>query len=210
MGFYNNTVQRIAVLPSTIVPMQAGDAPGSFSQVAFGAEENLTTGFDSHSVDGAVEAGRRSRLWSLDVTPFGGVQFSHLHANEYADSPPSGTSLIGLNHLAHSTLSVPAVAGVQLGGGGELSGNLRLSLFTRLAWRHEFQTARTTENAFITAPDVSFVVHGAEPVQDALRANLDLRAVIFRRVSAYVNVQGDFSRAAKTDISRSFGFSLVW
>jgi hypothetical protein len=210
MGFYDNTVGRSALLPSAIVPVQVGDAPGSFSQVAFGAGESFMAQFDSRSVDGAFEAGRRGRLWSLDVIPFGGVQFSHLHANAYSDSPASGTSLIGLNHLAHNTLSVPALAGVQLGGAAEVSRKLRLSIFTRLAWRHEFRTDRTVENAFITAPDVSFLVHGAEPRQDVVRANLDIRGVLFGRVSLYVNLQGDVWRGTKTDIARSFGFSMIW
>ena len=148
--------------------------------------------------------------WSLDLIPFGGVQFSHLHANTYSDSPESGASLIGLIHQAHSTLSVPAVAGLQVGGAAEVSRKVRLSLFTRVAWRHEFQTDRTTENAFITAPDVSFLVHGAEPRQDVVRANLDVRGVLFGRVSVYVNLQGDLWRGTKTDIARSFGFSMVW
>jgi uncharacterized protein with beta-barrel porin domain len=210
MGFYNNTVERAAVLPSTIVPVQVGDAPGSLPQVAFGAAENLTAQFDSRSVDGAVEVGRRSRFWSLDVIPFGGVQFSFLNTSAYSDSPDSGTSLIGLRHQAHDTWSVPATAGVHVGGAAAVSRNLRFSVFTRLAWRHEFNTDRTTESAFLTAPSVNFVVHGAEPPQDVARANLDLRAVIYGRLSAYVNVQGDFSRTAKTAVAHSFGFSIVW
>jgi len=210
MGFYDNSVGRSAVLPSTIVPVQPGDAPGSVPYMAFGAGENLTARFDSRSIDGSAEVGRRGRLWSLDLIPFGGVQFSHLHADAYTDSPDSGTSLIGLSHQAHNTWSVPAVAGIQLGGAAEITRKLRLSLFTRLAWRHEFRTDRTVENAFITAPDVTFLVHGAEPREDVVRANFDLRGVIVGRVSIYVNVQADASRGAKTDIARSFGLSMVW
>lgn len=209
VGFFQNTVARAAVLPSTIVPVQPGDSITT-AQIALGAAESLSGSFASHSIEGSVEAGRTSRVRSLDVTPFVGLQFGHLYSDQYTETSASGASLLGLIHLPQVTWSVPSVIGLQVRGGGAVGRNLRLSMSTRLAWRHEFKTTRATESAFITAPDVSFIVNGARPPRNTFRASVEVRGILFGSVSIYGNLQGDFAGGVPADIARSLGLAVVW
>ena len=208
-GFFSNTVARAAVLPPTVVPVQPGDA-FTTAQVAPGAFENLLGSFSSHSIEGSIEAGRTRRFRALDFTPFAGLQFARLSSDRYAETVASGESLLGLIHLPQATWSVPGVVGLQVRGGGAVRRNLGLSVSTRVAWRHEFEAARATEGAFITAPDVSFLVNGAEPPHNAFRASVEVRGVLFGHVSIYGSFRGDFARGVRADIARSLGVAVVW
>ena len=118
-------------------------------------------------------------------------------------------SLLGLNYLARTTLSVPVFLGLQLGTQWDLGNNMQFSGWARAAWKHELRPERSTESSFIAAPGFNFVVQGAQPSRDALRASIGARLQLDQTVSIHSSLDGDFARKGR-GYTGSAGIKVAW
>jgi uncharacterized protein with beta-barrel porin domain len=201
-SFYENEVSRRAFVPGTSVP-----GPGG---AVFAAGEEFPAGsFNSRSIGGSAEGGYRWAFGHFELSPFAGVQFVTLDADAYTETASGNPSVLGMTRLDQTTTSLPTFLGVQWKVEGDLAKDKILSVFIRGAWKHELRLDRSIESEFNTAPDFRFVLRGAEPFEDALRASLGVRQTLGRGLAFFAHVDGEFAGSRQT-FAGSLGLRAGW
>ena len=196
--FFDNHEQRFAYIPGTVLPPLFG-TPGS---TVPGFAERPGGRFGTRSVSGMFEAGYRFALENgMEITPFGGLEFSSLRMSGFreTDQALGGTfSTIGLNFRGRDVPSLPSFIGAQLSMTAVVAPGVAVDGWVRAAWRHEFDSRRSIQAAFLSAPGVNFVVDGARPARDAARIQAGAKLAINENVALFASFEGEFA-----DVSRS-------
>ena len=190
-NFYGNEVNRVASLPGVILPLPGGP-------VAIpGITERLNGRFNSQSISGYVETGYRYQMGSVEMTPYAALQFGTLFNNKYAETIAGGPSVLGLTYAARTIFSAPTFLGLQLKTQTDLFNGMVLSAWARMAWKHEWSAQRSTRSSFATASGFDFIINGATPTRDALRASLGMKLQLDQTVAITGNFDGDFARRGR-------------
>ena len=201
-GFYENEVSRRAFVPGTSVPVSGG--------AVFAAGEEFPVGsFNSRSTAASAEGGYRWAFGHFELAPFAGVQFVGLDADAYTETASGSPAVLGMTRTEQTTTSLPTFLGAQWKVEGDLGKDKILSVFVRGAWKHELRPERTIESEFNAAPDFRFVLRGAEPFEDALRASLGVRQTLGRGLAFFAHVDGEFAGSRRA-IAGSAGLRAGW
>ena len=201
---FSNEMNRHAYIPGTTVTTTSGE-----SDTIQGFKEYLTGEFNSYSFSGYFETGYRNMIDPFELTPFVGVQFGLLRTEGFTETNQGEASTIGLTYKSHSIYSVPTMLGMQLKVKSKLASDVIFSGWARVAWRHEFERERSTESAFISAPEVSFEIQGAQPPEDALRGTIGVDLAIGRNWSIFGTYDYDYA-GRDHSYSGLGGINLSW
>ena len=193
------------MLPGVVLPA-ANFVGGPY--VIPGYAERPQGSFNSHAWSGYGELGYQWKYGALTTTPFAGVGYGTLHSNAFTETNQGLPSLIGLTYDARTIGSLPSYLGLQLESKAPLFG-MDLGLWVRGAWKHEFETDRSTESAFIAAPGFDFVVQGARPPRDAFVATLGAKLGLSKNAALFGSVQGQFGSGASS-LGGSGGLVVSW
>lgn len=174
-------------------------------------DEQARGDFDSEQFGGRVEAGWRTSLRGLGLTPFAGLQASHLQSDGFTeDSQRSGgPGILGLTFRSHSQTSVVSSLGLQLDSRIALTGNRSLQPFARIAWLHEFDPDHEADAFLTSSPAASFTVEGASASTDLAKVDLGLNLQMTEHAGVFAYAEGELSGQSQSYAGNG-GFKLTW
>ena len=216
MGFYasgilsysgfENTEQRSASIPSVVLP--ASNFVGGPYQIP-GYAEKPQGRFDSQALSGYGELGYQWKYGALTTTPFAGIGFASLHSSAFTETNQDLPSAIGLTYDSRTIGSLPSYLGLQLESKAPLFNGMELGVWARGAWKHEFETDRSTESAFIAAPGFDFVVQGARPPRDAFVTTIGAKLSLSKNAALFGTFEGQFGSGASS-VGGTGGLVVSW
>ena len=134
--------------------------------VALAGVDRLQGCFKADTLSGRFEGGYRfATLWA-GLTPYAAAQVISFRLPAYAEQTLAGTGLFALNYGAETTTSTRTELGLR-GDRSFATQTGVLTLLSRLAWAHDYDTSRGVTAAFQALPGTSFVVNGARPNADS-------------------------------------------
>lgn len=174
-------------------------------------DEQAQGDFDSEQAGARFEAGWRTNLRGIGLTPFAGFQASHLRSDGFTeDSQRNGTpGILGLTFRLHSETSLVSSVGLQLDSCLALSEGRSLHPFARIAWLHEFDPDRDADAFLTSSPGASFTVEGASASSDLAKVNLGLNLQMTERASLFAYAEGELSGQSQS-YSGNGGLRLTW
>jgi subtilase-type serine protease len=175
--------------------------------VGVGPVEAEVGRFNSDEELGRIEAGLRSSLDGVNVTPFGGAQIASLNLAGFSESSVGGSGVLGVTAAAKSVASDKIFLGGQVDASLALDG-ATFTPFARLAWEHEFSTTRSLSNALTALPS-SFTVYGAPAASDAARLTAGAQVALNANVSIYATLDGEFAGSG-SGYSANGGIRINW
>ena len=143
------------------------------------------------------------------MTPFAAVQFSSLRTNGFTETNAGMPSAIGLNYLGQSTPSVPSFVGAQIDTQINIFDQFIVGGWTRVSWKHEFNTLREINAAFLAAPGSDFTINGAQVPRDMARINTGLELGVSKNVAFFVTFNSDLA-AKGYSYAGSGGMRVAW
>ncbi|MDO9384093.1 MAG: ice-binding family protein [Hyphomicrobiaceae bacterium] len=174
-------------------------------------DEQAQGDFDSEQVGARVEAGWRTSVRGLGLTPFVGFQASHLQSEGFTeDSQRSGgPGILGLTFRSHRETSLVSSLGLQLDSRVAMSAGRSLQPFARVAWLHEFDADREADAFLTSSPTASFTVEGASASSDLAKVNLGVNFQMTERAGLFAYAEGELSGQSQS-YSGNGGFRLTW
>jgi uncharacterized protein with beta-barrel porin domain len=199
VGLYNNSIDRRVGVPGSNAPLDP---------VAGLPTEHWKSKFLSAGFGTSVEAGWRQTVGDGAVTPFAGVQFSTLSAEDFDETSINGGAL-GLNFDSRAVLSLPVSLGLQLDTTVKVGGGQSLQAWARAAWVHEFEPERSVRPEFQAAPGYTFVIQGAAAAEDAVAVDAGLKMNLGANTSMFTTFDGKFGDDIQT-YGGNVGVKVNW
>ncbi len=141
-------------------------------KVTISGPDRLVADFNVHGPGLRIETGYRFATNVFDFTPYVGTQLQAIFIPSYGEYAASGSQGFALNYDAKTTLLARGELGFWLGRTIPLTDGTLLTLRSRLAWVHDFNSARQITAAFQTLPGAIFTIDGAAPAQDIALASV--------------------------------------
>jgi uncharacterized protein with beta-barrel porin domain len=122
-----------------------------------------------------AESGYRFAVQQFGITPYGAIQSQVIRLPNYGETSTADPTYL-LNYAAKSVTD----SRTELGSWFDyrVASANPVTLFTRVAWVHDFNRDRTATATFQTLPGATFVVNGAEAPADVALASVGLRAAL--------------------------------
>jgi len=168
--------------------------------VAIVGLDQLQSQFNANSFTGRVEGGYRivsPELW-FGVTPYAAAQVTALDLPAYSETAIAGANAFALNYQAKTVTDTRSELGLRGDRSFALQGAI-LTLRSRAAWAHDFNTDRAIGATFQAPPLASFVVNGASQPHDLALATAAAELKWRSGFSLAATFEGEFS-----DRSRSY------
>ena len=127
----------------------------------------------AQSVGVRVEGGYRFALRQFGFVPYAAGQSQVLHLPNYAETTTADPTFL-LNYASKSVTDSRSEIGSWFDY--RLASANPITLFTRIAWVHDFNRDRTATATFTTLPGATFVVSGAPAPADVALTSLGARA----------------------------------
>jgi T5SS/PEP-CTERM-associated repeat protein/autotransporter-associated beta strand protein len=127
--------------------------------------ERLRANFNANAFSGRLEGGYRIATPLAGITPYAAGQFTRYDLPSYAEQAGAG-SLFALNYAAKDVTASRSELGLRTDRSFAFD-NAILTLRSRAAWAHNFDTDRSIAATFQSLPGASFVVNGAAPAREA-------------------------------------------
>jgi len=133
---------------------------------------NYTASFEAVSFGARAEGGYRLDWRAFGVTPYAALQSQVFHLPGYSETTTGATNFL----LSYASKSVTDTR-TEIGSWFDyrLSGASPITLFSRVAWAHDFNTDRTATATFQSLPGASFIVNGASPARDTALTSIGAR-----------------------------------
>lgn len=160
---------------------------------------------------GRVEVGRPFAVGQASITPFAALQPSQFWqpaTTETGTTANGGPGVFALSYQGQSTTSLPSFLGAQIDGRTEIDSHAA-SAWLRLAWVHEFMTARPVTAGFSGLPGSQFTVDGATAASDAARIDLGARYALNAQMALFANATAELSNRGQ-GVGGSVGLKWVW
>jgi uncharacterized protein with beta-barrel porin domain len=160
--------------------------------------DQLHARFNAHAVSGRIEGGSRVATPWMGVTPYAAGQFTTFFLPAYAEQALVGSNAFALNYAAKDVTASRTELGVRTDRSFALESAV-LTLRSRFAWAHDFNTDRNVTAVFQGLPGASFVVNGAAQASNSALTSASAEMTWRNGWSAAATFEGEFS-----DISRSY------
>jgi uncharacterized protein with beta-barrel porin domain len=162
--------------------------------------DQLQANFNANAYSGRVEGGYRLLTpWiGLGVTSYAAGQFTTFELPAYAEQALSGANAFALSFGSQSVTDPRSELGIRTDKSYALTGAI-LTLRSRAAWMHDFNTDRSAAATFQTLPGSSFVVNGAAPAHDSALTTAAAEVKWLNGFSLAATFEGEFS-----DVTRSY------
>jgi uncharacterized protein with beta-barrel porin domain len=197
--FYQNNEKRFVLVPGSslaLVPVAT-------------IAENLTGDFGSESFNTRFEAGWRTSVQGINITPFAALEYSALNLSSFSEQGNGAPPVAGLDFASRWVNSLPLSLGAQVDSIAFTSSTHPLTYWARFAWVHEFEPSRTISASFLAAPGYDFLIKGAIAPNNAAQLGVGLKLGLTKTVSFLANFTGDFSGVGNS-YAGSLGIQLAW
>jgi uncharacterized protein with beta-barrel porin domain len=153
-----------------------------------GVGGNYTASFEAATLGARGEGGYRIDLQPFGVTPYAALQSQVFQLPGYAETTTGGTNFL----LAYASKAVRDTR-TEIGSWFDyrLTAPMPVTLFSRVAWVHDFNTDRTATATFQTLPGASFVVNGASPAHDSALTTIGARIAMGRGWTLAGQIDGE-------------------
>ncbi|MFL6789755.1 MAG: autotransporter outer membrane beta-barrel domain-containing protein, partial [Bradyrhizobium sp.] len=128
--------------------------------------DQLRAKFNANAFSGRVEGGYRFVTPWMGVTPYAAGQFTTFELPNYAEATVSGGNTFALSYTGKDVTASRSELGLRTDKSYAMQDAI-LTLRSRFAWAHDFNTDHNVAATFQTLPGASFVVNGAAPAHDA-------------------------------------------
>jgi autotransporter-associated beta strand protein len=140
--------------------------------------DQLRGSFNVNALSGRLEAGYRFAMPWMGFTPYAAGQFVSYRSSAYAEQAIIGANTFALAYAARDVTDPQTELGFRTDKSLALEAG-QLTLRSRIAWSHDYNTARAVSTAFEALPGSGFAVNGARPAADSAlttaAAELDFR-----------------------------------
>jgi autotransporter-associated beta strand protein len=154
--------------------------------------DRLHAEFNANAWSGRVEGGYRYLTPWIGVTPYAAGQFTTFSLPAYAEQALSGASAFALNYAAKDVTDPRSELGIRTDRSFAMQ-NAILTLRSRFAWAHDFNTDRNIQAVFQTLPGASFVVNGAALAHDSALTTASAEMKWLNGFSLAATFEGEFS-----------------
>lgn len=175
-------------------------------------DEQANGKFTSNEFSARLEAGWRRSLDGYAVTPFAGVNVSHLSSGAFTEGSTrlsGGPGILGLTFRSNSVDSLISSLGVQLDTQIALPNGQIVTPFARAAWEHEFNPDRSVNASLTASPAASFSPQGAFAVSNAARVNAGLKLDVTGNIGLFAYFDSEFSGQSQS-YGGTGGIKISW
>ena len=163
--------------------------------VTVSGTDTLTAGFHANNLGARIEAGRRLFAPAgIGITPYTAAQIQAFWLPAYSETAASGSSQFALSYTANTATATRAEVGAWFDT-RRLIGGHDVSLFSRLAWAHDWNDDTRVTAVFQSLPGASFVVNGAAAPADVALVTAGAGMRLNRAMSVSVKFDGEFANA---------------
>jgi len=151
-----------------------------------------TASFEAASFGARAEGGRRFDLRAFGITPYAALQSQVFHLPGYSETTTGNTNFL----LSFASKSVTDTR-TEIGSWFDyrLTGVSPVTLFSRVAWAHDFNTDRAATATFQSLPGASFIVNGASPARDTALTSIGARMDLGRGWTLVSQLDGEEGRS---------------
>ena len=175
-------------------------------------DERTSGSFVSEAFSARLEAGWKRSFGGYWVTPFAGLQFSHLMSDGFTEASvgTAGTpGILGLTFGSNSETSLASSLGIQVDRRLILSNGRALTPFARAAWVHEFSPDRGVSASLTLSPEASFSPVGASAAEDVAKVKAGVRLDVTQSTGLFVAFDGEFSGHSQS-YAGTGGIKISW
>lgn len=126
----------------------------------------LDADFDAHSFGARLEGGYRWFTPIVGITPYGAAQVANIRTPGYSETGLLNAASVALSYGSRNVTATRTEVGLWFDKSFVTSPDAALTLRSRVAWAHDFNTDRQINATFQTLPGASFTVFGASPAPD--------------------------------------------
>ena len=172
-----------------------GRAEAKRTVIVGGLTNNLSSDYDTHTVQASVEAGIDVDMTEVVLTPFAGLAGTYVRTDSFTETGgPAALAIDASDNITGVTslgLRVRREAG-------------HVALTGSAAWRHAFgDVAPASRVAFASAPAASFIVRGAPVAEDTLAVGAHIDFDIAQATRLTFGYAGEFASDARDHGLRS-------
>jgi autotransporter-associated beta strand protein len=163
--------------------------------------DQLEARFNANAFSGRGEGGYRFVVpWmsGIGLTPYAAGQFTAFVLPAYAERAVSGAGTFALSFASKSVTASRSELGLRTDKSYALTDGV-LTLRSRVAWAHDFNTDHSVGATFEALPGASFVVNGAAQAHDAALTTAAAEMKWLNGISLGAIFEGEFS-----DVTRSY------
>ena len=135
--------------------------------VTIAGTDQLQASFRANMLSGRLEGGYRFALPAAGVTPYGAVQTQSIMLPSYGETAASGSPQFALNYSSQTTTTTRTELGVRFDRTFALDPGALMTVYSRVAWAHDFNNDASANAIFQTLPASNFIVNGAAPASDS-------------------------------------------
>lgn len=154
--------------------------------------DQLQARFNANAFSGRLEGGYRFVTPWMGITPYAAGQFTTYDPPAYAEQVLSGANTFALNYAAKSVTASRSELGLRTDNSYALTTAI-LTLRSRFAWAHNFNTDASIAPTFQALPGASFVVNGAAQAREAALTTLSAELKWRNGFSLAGVFEGEFS-----------------
>jgi uncharacterized protein with beta-barrel porin domain len=154
--------------------------------------DQLQAKFNSNAFSGRFEGGYRFATPWIGVTPYAAGQFTTYNLPAYAEQVLAGTGTFAQNYASKNVTASRSELGFRTDQSYALTTAV-LTLRSRFAWAHNFDTGSNIAATFQALPGASFVVNGAAQAHDAALTTASAELKWLNGFSLAATFEGEFS-----------------
>lgn len=176
-----------------------------------GPAERAHGEFSSNTLGAAMEAGWKTQVQGVSLTPFVSLHAAQLWNDGFSEQSATwggAPGLLALRYQPQTATSAPGMIGLQANGTISVGGGAQLRPYVRLGWEHEFRPDRYNTSELIALP-VDYTLDWVTPASDSVALNTGFTLDMGPNVVAFCAFDGRFSDGGDS-LSGTGGLKVRW
>jgi uncharacterized protein with beta-barrel porin domain len=169
--------------------------------------DQLQARFNANAFSGRVEGGYRfvtPWIGGIGITPYAAAQFTTFDLPAYAEQAVIGANNFALAYGAKSVTDPRSEFGLRTDKSYAVQDGV-ITLRSRFAWAHDYDTSRAIGATFQSLPGASFVVNGAAQASDSALTTASIEMNWRNNWSVAATFEGEFSNVTSSYAGKGVG-----